>query len=89
MERVDLQKERNMLKASLSDKARVEAELRAQLSSLKKSAEESSANANTQVASSAAAAAVVEMLNEANAEVGGLAALFTYVIVQSKHGSVG
>ena len=66
VERADLQRERTMLKASMVDKTRVETELRAQLSSLKKAAEGArEADATT----SSAAAAAVEMLNEANAEV--------------------
>ena len=62
-----------MLKASLADKARVETELRAQLSDLKKKssagAEERQQSGGASTSSTAAAAAAVEMLNEANAEV--------------------
>ena len=75
VERTDLQKERTMLKASLADKARVETELRAQLSDLKKKstagagAEERQQSGGASTSSTTAAAAAVEMLNEANAEV--------------------
>lgn len=71
LERTDLQKESNMLRASLADKARVEAELRAQLSTAKRrNDEESEASATT----STAAAAAVDLLNDANAEVARLKA---------------
>ena len=73
VERADLQKERTMLKASLADKARVETELRAQLSDLKEKssagADERQQSGGASTSSTAAAAAAVEMLNEANAEV--------------------
>lgn len=74
-ERMDLRKERNMLQASLADKSRVETELRAQLSNLKKSAEDVQGERSTSKSTSTSgAAAAVDMLHEANAEVARLKA---------------